>query len=383
MFAGVAQNQEVLQLRDRVEELEIELRSLQSQKLNPNEKAALDQQMQVFAQQLAAQGGEHLIPIDQIQSDPNQPRTVFPTTVISARAKSLREDGQLSPIILIPQEKGYRLFDGEVRWRSAPLAEMEALRAVFLTQEALKKLDKIALFDHQLVTSLQSEKLHPFDLANALVKLIVARYPALGDQIANIPSLLNAVIQRLRRSGQIAELEEIMIKDEVSQSRWIETVCRPNITDETNEAEAQRQILSTILDKQLNPITINSNVFTLLNLPDDLQVAIRTEGLEGSKILELKKLSAKNLEVGEVEAAKIRTQLTQDVIEQKLSLEQIRKQVKALIQSQKTVKEQSQQVLSQRLVEVPKRLKQAKVWMDSKKKVELEKLLDRLEKLLD
>jgi ParB family chromosome partitioning protein len=375
MFAPASQNQEVLQLQDRVEELEDELRQLRSQELDSNVRTALEEQIQELAQQLAQQGGEHYISLDQIQPDSDQPRTVFPPTVIQARAKSLLEEGQHSPIILIPQtDGGYKLFDGELRWRSAPQAGLTTLRAVFLTQEALDKLDKAAVFDRQLTTSLQSEKLHPFDLANGLVKLMVMRHPQLNEQVKSIPSLLNAIIQRLRRSREIAELEAMTISDQNVQQEWIEKVCT---------SETERWILEVILSKQLNPVSINSNVFTLLNLPEDLQSVVRTEGLEGSKVLELKKISGKNLNIEEEEAIDLRTKLIHEVIHQGLSLDKIRSKVKATLQMHKDSQQQPKPLdLSQRLSSIPKQLKQAKVWEDAKKRQKLEKLLNELEGLL-
>ncbi|MBD3887384.1 ParB N-terminal domain-containing protein [Phormidium tenue FACHB-886] len=375
MFATASQNQEVLQLQDRVEELEDELRQLRLQELDSNTKKVLEEQIQELAQQLAQQGGEHQIPLKQIQPDSDQPRTVFPPTVIQARAKSLREEGQHSPIILIPQvENCYKLFDGELRWRSAAQAGLTKLRAVFLTQEALDKLDKAAVFDRQLTTSLQSEKLHPFDLANGLVKLMVMRYPQLDEQVKAIPSLLNAIIQRLRRSKEITELETIAIADQNTQQDWIGRVCI---------SETERWILEIILSKQLNPVSINSNVFTLLNLPDDLQSVIRTEGLEGSKVLELKKISGKNLVIDEAAATELRTKLTHEAIQQGLSLDKIRSRVKDVLQRQRDSQQPSKPVdISQKLLSIPKQLKRAKVWEDSKKRQKLEKLLDELEGLL-
>lgn len=375
MFAPASQTQEVLQLQDRVEELEEELRQLRSQELDSDVKRALEEQIQELAQQLAQQGGEHYIPLNHIHPDSDQPRTVFPQMVIQARAKSLREEGQHSPIILIPQaENCYKLFDGELRWRSAPQAGLTILRAVFLTQEALDKLDKAAVFDRQLTTSLQSEKLHPFDLANGLVKLMVMRHPQLNEQVKAIPSLLNIIIQRLRRSGEVSELETVAISDQIVQQEWIERVCT---------LEIERWILEVILSKQLNPVSINSNVFTLLNLPEDLQSVIRTEGLEGSKVLELKKISGKNLNIDEEEATDLRAKLTYEVIQQGLSLDKIRSRVKATLQAHKDSQQSPKPLdLSQRLSSIPKKLKQAKVWEDVKKRQKLEKLLNELEGLL-
>ena len=137
------------------------------------------------------------------------------------------------------------------------------------------------------------------------------------------------------------------------------------------------------MSKQINPVSVNSNVFTLLNLPEDLQSVIRTEGLEGSKVLELKKISDKNLNIDEEAAVDLRTKLAYDIIQQGLSLDKIRSRVKATLQEHKDSKPQSKPLaLSQRLSSIPKQLKQAKVWEDAEKRQKSEKLLNELEGLL-
>ncbi|MDX2100025.1 MAG: ParB N-terminal domain-containing protein [Leptolyngbyaceae cyanobacterium bins.59] len=328
-FASVNQNQQIFELNNRIEDLEEELRHLRSNPPSEGEKEALNQQLEALASQLAQQSGEYHIPFDQIQPDPEQPRTVFPQDLIIARVKSLQERGQLSPVIVIPKEGWYQLFDGELRWRSGSAAGLKTLRCVFLTQENLDALDRTALFDRQLTTSIQSEKLHPFDLANALTKLMVMQYPELAPQVQEIPNLLGAVNQRLKRSGKAADLESIRIADRSTQKNWLESLGLLQMEE--------LWILSSILDKQLNPISVSSNIFPLLNLPTDLQAVIRETGLEGSKILELKRLSPRLLNVSEEVATQIRKEITATILKNRASLSQIRKLVSQTIQEHNPV----------------------------------------------
>ena len=155
---------------------------------------------------------------------------------------------------------------------------------------------------------------------------MVLHHPALKDQIEEIPNLLSATVQRLKRNDKATELDSIRIAEREEQKAWLETAG-------LNSAE-EKWILSTLLDKQLNPISISSNVFPLLNLPADLQNTIRETGLEGSKVLELKRLSPKFLGVDQKTAEKIRSQITQKVLQDKLSLSQIKKLVHQTIQKQ-------------------------------------------------
>jgi ParB family transcriptional regulator, chromosome partitioning protein len=314
-FASIgAVQQEFTQ--ERIEELEEEIKHLKNRVDNDPQKKALNQKLEALGAQLAQQNGEHEIPFEKIKPDPDQPRTVFPQELVQARAKSLREEGQLSPAIVIPQDGWYLLFDGEMRWRSGTLAGLTTLRCVFLTQDALDGLDRTALFDRQLTTSIQSEKLHPFDLANSLIKLIILKHPDLQAWTHEIPNILGAAVQRLKRNGKAAELDSIRIAGREQQQQWL--------SEAGLNSEQELQILSVILDKQLNPVSISSNAFPLLNLAPDLQEAIRTTGLEGSKILEIKRLSPKLLNTNEATAKKLRAELIRTVIQDQLSLSQIR-----------------------------------------------------------
>jgi ParB family transcriptional regulator, chromosome partitioning protein len=364
-FAAIgAVQQEFTQ--ERIEELEEEIRQLRTKLDDDPQKKVLNQKLEALGAQLAQQNGEHEISLDQIKPDPEQPRTVFPQDLIQARAKSLREEGQLSPVIVIPQEGWYLLFDGEMRWRSSPLAGLATLRAVFLTQEALDSLDRTAVFDRQLTTSIQSEKLHPFDLANSLIKLMILKHPELKPLAADIPNLLSAMIQRLKRSGKAFELDAIRITERAQQQEWL------NHSGLTSLEE--QQILSVLLDKQLHPISISSNVFPLLNLPPDLQAVIRETGLEGSKILAIKRLSPKHLNIKEGAAQKLRDELVQEVMQNQLSLSQIRTWVNQKIRESnptapEVAKENKADVAIQAIQAIaPKRLEKARL-------VELQKAL--------
>lgn len=325
LFANTGQSRQIFQLQDRVEELEAEIAQLRATATNAEVRAKLERQIEELTAKLAERGGVHEIEIESIRPDPAQPRTVFPQWLVQSRAKSLREEGQQSPIIVIPQEGWYKLFDGELRWRAAPLAEKRTLQAVYLLKSGLSATE---IFDRQLTTSLQSQSLHGLDLANGLIGLLAYKYPEMEERKDEIPSILNAAVQRLKRSGKVQDFEEIRVADAETQQKWLEIAGL--------SSELEQKILAVILGKQLNPTSVNTNIFPLLKLPADLKQAIQAEGLESSKVKELSKLSAARLNTDEEKALVIRTQATQEAIGDKLSLEQIRDLV------QKTLKQYSQ-----------------------------------------
>ncbi|MDF5716285.1 MAG: ParB/RepB/Spo0J family partition protein [Rhizonema sp. NSF051] len=319
LFGQAGQSQQIHQLKSQVEELEAEITQRRANAFSPEEKTALEQQIESLTNQLAAQSGVHEIAINLIDRDPTQPRQTFPQSVITERVESLRRQGQKNPIVLIPQPDGrYKLFDGELRWRSAPLAGMTTLKAVFLPIE--DTLDSAVVFEGQLVTSIHSQKLHDLDLAAALRQLIIHKHPDLKDESDEIPSFLNAFINRLIRNKTLEDLALIKDADLTTQQQWLETADFKDISEQ--------EIVSVLLGLQLNPVSINNNIFPLLKLAEDIKSVIRSVGLESSKARELNKLSAIALRVDETEAVAIRTQITQQVVQEKLSLSQTRTLVK-------------------------------------------------------
>ena len=82
-------------------------------------------------------------------------------------SRSLAEDGQLQPIIVIMREN-LVLFDGERRWRSALALGWQNLQAVIIPEP-------ISLHRKALLTSLHREDLNPLDKALAIVPELANR----------------------------------------------------------------------------------------------------------------------------------------------------------------------------------------------------------------
>jgi len=318
LFSEAGQSQQIHQLKEQIEELEAELAQLRSGMLNAEEKAALDQQIKDLTDQLAYSGGVHEIELQRIKPDPDQPRQTFPPYQLTERAESLRRNGQKTPIVLIqgPNEE-YTLFDGELRWRAAQLIGWNTLKAVLLPKEQILAAESV--FEGQLVTSIHSQKLHDLDLATSLVKLIVYKYPDLEERSAEIPKILNSGITQLRRGQKHLEFNQIRLAEQTDQLEWLETAGFKKIEE--------LEVIAVLLGLQLNPISINNNIFPLISLAEDLKQVIRQEGLESSKARELNKLSALQLSVDEAKALVLREEITQKVIQEKLSLGEIKRLV--------------------------------------------------------
>lgn len=71
------------------------------------------------------------IPVEQIDRNPDQPRTVFDEAALAVLAESIRIHGVIQPIEVEATGDGrYRLHHGERRWRASKLAGREMIPAV-------------------------------------------------------------------------------------------------------------------------------------------------------------------------------------------------------------------------------------------------------------
>lgn len=322
-LVGVQVSQEVHNLKEEIIGLQTELSDLRAGRLSADDQTRVDQGLQQIATELENRSGQHKVRLDLIDLDANQPRETVTETMIAERANSLRRHGQLTTIILIPQLMGrYLLFEGELRTRAARSLSWTELNAVFLSPEDLPSPEET--FRGQVVTSIHSQRLHDLDIAKALIRLAINEYPNMQGQESIIPNFLNTPIRRMQRDNTLSQLADIRIADPSTQKNWVESV--------DFKAMEERQIFELILGLQLNPVTVNTNIFPLLKLAEDLKEAIQTLGLESSKSRELNRLTSNNLKLEETKATKIRKKLTQQVIDQRISLTEVKNQVNQLIQ---------------------------------------------------
>jgi len=296
---------EIMQLKEEIEQL----REFSS--------TDLETQIETLRQELKSQSGVLEIPIAQICPNPSQPRQTFLEDSVQSMAHSLLRDGQLQPVILSEQGEQYLLFDGERRWRGARELGWETLKSVIIPKPE-------ALHRQALLTSLHREDLNPLDKAEAIV-LEIANTTQLKSE--DIVRILSAVIRRLTKQGKLTELSGVVTASQASQEALIGTL---------NLSESEQAIILELLALQLNPASIDANIFPMLTLLSDLKTAIREQGLKGSQAMVLQQLSAKNLEVKPKKADTLRQQATTKVIQEKLSVTQTRVLVQEILRAHKT-----------------------------------------------
>lgn len=106
------------------------------------------------------------IDIDEIRSNPYQPRKTFDAETLNELAKSIEEYGVVEPIIVKKSVKGYELVAGERRTKAAKIAGLKTIPAV------IKDFDDQEMMEIALIENIQREDLNPIDEATSINNII-------------------------------------------------------------------------------------------------------------------------------------------------------------------------------------------------------------------
>ena len=106
------------------------------------------------------------VPIETIETNPNQPRKVFDDEKLSQLAASIKEDGILQPVVVRRQGASYELIMGERRFQAAKRAGETSIPVVI---KDVKDVDSLRL---ALVENIQRENLNVIEVALAYRQLV-------------------------------------------------------------------------------------------------------------------------------------------------------------------------------------------------------------------
>jgi ParB family transcriptional regulator, chromosome partitioning protein len=111
--------------------------------------------------------GVKIVPLDRIDSNPEQPRLAFDESTLEELAASVREHGVLQPILVRPIDDGrYQLIAGERRWRASKLAGMGTIPAL------VEEIDDETALEISIIENLQREDISPLDEAAMYDRMI-------------------------------------------------------------------------------------------------------------------------------------------------------------------------------------------------------------------
>jgi ParB family chromosome partitioning protein len=119
-----------------------------------------------------------MIPVDEIRSNPYQPRIHFDQDALEELAESIKEHGVLEPIIVKKSIKGYELVAGERRTKASRLAGKATIPAI------IKDFDDKSMMEIALLENIQRENLTPIEEAKAY-KNFMDKMDLTQEEVAN------------------------------------------------------------------------------------------------------------------------------------------------------------------------------------------------------
>ncbi|MBZ5639210.1 MAG: ParB/RepB/Spo0J family partition protein [Acidobacteriia bacterium] len=192
--------------------------------------------------------GARLIPLDEIEPDPQQPRQTMDKAALADLAASIRENGVLQPITVrwIAEHKVYRIITGHRRVTAARLAKIGTVPAIVQPES----FDQRKTLLHQLVENIQREGIPPIEEARALQAFtesqgISQREAAkrLGKQVVYVNELLTILKiepKLLVKASTLPKRALVEIgrgKDQAEQERLLKAA----LSSSTPHAELKRE----------------------------------------------------------------------------------------------------------------------------------------------
>ena len=169
------------------------------------------------------------IQVHKIKRNRHQPRKVFNEDEIKQLAESIRENGQIAPIVVRKIDDNYELIVGERRWRATQLLKKETINAVVI--EADEKTSAVL----SIVENVQREDLNSMEEAESLERLIkefdmshedVAKYISKSrthvTNIIRLNDLSDFVKEQLRENNiSMGHARAVITLSNVEQSKII------------------------------------------------------------------------------------------------------------------------------------------------------------------
>ena len=105
------------------------------------------------------------LPIQAVQPNPMQPRTVFQPERLEELAESIRANGIIQPIIVRRHGDEYQIIAGERRWRAAQMVGLTEVPVV------IQDVADPRMLELALIENIQREDLNPIETAHAYERL--------------------------------------------------------------------------------------------------------------------------------------------------------------------------------------------------------------------
>ncbi len=196
------------------------------------------------------------IKLDEIRSNPYQPRKVFDDESLQELASSIKEHGVVQPVIVKKSIKGYELVAGERRTRACRLAGLKTVPAV------IKDFNDQEMMEIALIENIQRENLNPIEEAMAY-DAIIHSYNLTQEDVAKKFGKSRTYITNLLGLLKLPEETRRFVEEKKLSMSHARALSKLEDKDEIN------RLASKIVDEGLNVRTIE-NIARDINNPKKL-----------------------------------------------------------------------------------------------------------------
>lgn len=178
------------------------------------------------------------IQVHKIKRNRHQPRKVFNEDEIKQLAESIRENGQIAPIVVRKIDDNYELIVGERRWRATQLLKKETINAVVI--EADEKTSAVL----SIVENVQREDLNSMEEAESLERLI-KEFDMSHEDVAKYISKSRTHVTNIIRLNDLSDF----VKEQLRENKISMGHARAVITLSNDE---QSKIIREAIHKKLS-----------------------------------------------------------------------------------------------------------------------------------
>ncbi|GAB6934957.1 nucleoid occlusion protein [Calditerricola yamamurae] len=191
------------------------------------------------------------LPVDQIEPNPFQPRTVFDDEKIEELCQTIRTHGVIQPIVVREKDGRYELIAGERRWRAVKKLGLATIPAI------VRQMTDAQAASAALIENLQREGLTAIEEAAAYQQLIELHGLTQESLAQRLGKGQSTIANKLRLLSLPESVQRALLERKITERHARALL---PLKDEA----LQLKVLKEILDKELNVKQTEQRVAALL-----------------------------------------------------------------------------------------------------------------------
>ena len=241
------------------------------------------------------------IPLNEIRSNPYQPRTTFDKEALEELATSIKEHGVVEPVIVKKSIKGYELVAGERRTKASSLAGKETIPAI------IKDFSDLEMMEIALIENIQRENLNPIEEAQAFANIIketnltqeeiATKFGKSRSYVTNLLGLLNlpSEVQKKVEEKKLS-MSHARVLSKITDTDKVKQLADKIIKENLNVRDIEKLTNNETMPKRVNIKRNNNNDIKYNIYENILREKIGTKVKVTNKKVEIPFDSLKDLE---------------------------------------------------------------------------------------